>query len=49
MAPTKERKKPEARLRTSELNVDLICQLAKHWLVTIEQQGNEILIELYAK
>lgn len=48
MAPTKNTE-PEALLRTSDIDVELIQQLAKHWLVTIEQQGNEILIKLYAK
>ena len=39
----------EAMLRTSDIDVELIQQLTKYWLVTVEQQGNEILIKLYAK
>ena len=38
---------PEHVLRLSELDVNLVQALAKHWLVTVEQQGNEILLELY--
>lgn len=41
--------KPEAVLRLSELDVDLIQRLAVHWLVTVEQDGNEIIYELYPK
>lgn len=48
MALTKETE-PEALLRTSDIDVELIQQLTKYWLVTLEQQGNEILIKLYAK
>ena len=48
MALTKETE-PEALLRTSDIDVELIQQLTKYWLVTVEQQGNEILIKLYAK
>ena len=48
MALTKEAE-PEALLRTSDIDVELILQLTKYWLVTVEQQGNEILIKLYAK
>ena len=48
MELTKETE-PEALLRTSDINVELILQLAKYWLVMVEQQGNEIVIELYAK
>ena len=40
---------PEALLRTLDIDVELIQQLTKYWLVTVEQQGNEILIKLYAK
>ena len=48
MALTKETE-PEALLRTLDIDVELIQQLTKYWLVTVEQQGNEILIKLYAK
>ena len=48
MALTKETEL-EAMLRTSDIDVELIQQLTKYWLVTVEQQGNEILIKLYAK
>lgn len=48
MALTKETE-PEVLLRTSDIDVELIQQLTKYWLVTVEQQGNEILIKLYAK
>ena len=36
-------------LRTSDIDVELIQQLTKYWLVTVEQKENEIVIELYAK
>ena len=48
MALTKETE-PEALLRASDIDVELIQQLTKYWLVMIERQGNEIVIELYAK
>lgn len=41
------RLEPENVLRLSELDVDLVQALAKHWFVTVEQQDNEVLIELY--
>lgn len=46
MEPTKE-ETPEHVLRLSELDVNLVQALAKHWLVTVEQQDNEVLIKLY--
>lgn len=41
MALTKETE-PEALLRTSDIDVGLVQQLTKYWLVTVEQRGNEI-------
>lgn len=41
--------KPEAILRLSVLDVDLIQRLATHWLVTVEQDRGEIIYELYPK
>lgn len=41
------RPKPENVLRLSELDVNLVQALSKHWVVTVEQQGNEVLLELY--
>ena len=38
---------PEAVLRLSELDVQLAQALAKHWLVIVEQQGDEFLIKTY--
>ena len=39
--------KPVAVLPLPELDVELVQALAKHWLVTVEQQNNEVLIKLY--
>lgn len=41
--------KPEAILRLSVLDVDLIQRLATYWLVTVEQGRGEIIYELYPK
>lgn len=41
--------KPEAILRLSVLDVDLIQRLATYWLVTVEQDSGEIIYELYPK
>lgn len=41
--------KPEAILRLSVLDVDLIQRLATYWLVTVEQDRGEITYELYPK
>mgnify|MGYP000083273215 CR=1 FL=1 len=41
------RQEPENVLRLSELDVNLVQALAKHWIVTVERQGNEVLLELY--
>lgn len=41
--------KPEAILRLSVLDVDLIQRLATYWLVTIELDGGKIIYELYPK
>lgn len=32
---------PEAVLRLSELDTELVQALAKHWLVIVEQQNND--------
>lgn len=41
---------PEAVLRLSDLDVDLIQTLAVHWLVTVEESENEeFLYKLYPK
>lgn len=47
MATTDNKTQPEAVLRLTELDVNLVQALSKHWVVTVEQQGNEILLELY--
>lgn len=39
--------KPEHVLRISDIDTDLILALSKHWVVTIEQKGKEVLLELY--
>lgn len=44
-----DRTEPESVLRLSELDIDLVQILAKHWLVIVEQQANGIVIQLYAK
>lgn len=41
--------KPEAILRLSVLDVDLIQRLATYWLVTVEQDRGEIIYKLYPK
>ena len=41
------RPKPENVLHLSELDVNLVQALSKHWIVAVEQQGNEVLLELY--
>lgn len=41
------RAEPENVLHLSELDVNLVRALAKHWLVTVEQRDNEVLLELY--
>ena len=41
--------KPEAILRLSVLDVDLIQRLATYWLVTVERDRGEIIYELYPK
>ena len=46
MEPPK-RPEPVNVLRLAELDVELVQQLAKHWLVTVEQQNDEVVIELY--
>lgn len=41
---------PEAVLRLSELDVDLVQALAVHWLVTVEEnEDEEFIYELYPK
>ena len=42
-----KRTEPENVLHLSELDVNLVQALAKHWLVTVEQRDNEVLLELY--
>ncbi len=39
--------KPENVLHLSGLDVNLVQALSKYWVVTVEQQGNEVLLELY--
>ena len=38
---------PEAVLRLSELDTELIQVLAKHWLVIVEQRDNDIVLTLH--
>lgn len=38
---------PEAVLRLSELDTELVQALSKHWLVIVEQQDNQIILTLY--
>lgn len=47
MAHTDDERKPEAVLRLSELDTELVQVLAKHWLVIAEQQDNQIILTLY--
>ena len=49
MEHTEIRHKPESVLHLSDLDVELVQVLAKHWLVTVEQRDNGIEIQLYAK
>jgi len=49
MEHTEIRHEPESVLHLSELDVELVQVLAKYWLITIEQQDNGIVIQLYAK
>jgi ribulose-5-phosphate 4-epimerase/fuculose-1-phosphate aldolase len=44
-----EDQKLEAVLRLSELNTKAVQVLSKHWIVTVEQQNDEIVIMLYRK
>ena len=46
MEPTKQ-PEPVAVLPLPELDVELVQALAKYWLVTVEQQNNEVLTKLY--
>lgn len=38
---------PEAVLRLSELDTELVQALAKHWLVIVEQRNNDIVLTLH--
>lgn len=38
---------PEAVLRLSELDTELVQALAKHWLVIVEQRDNGIVLTLH--
>ena len=38
---------PEAVLRLSELDTELVQALAKHWLVIVEQRDNDIVLTLH--
>ena len=49
MEHTEIRHEPESVLHLSELDVELVQVLARHWLVTVEQQDNKIEMRLYAK
>lgn len=49
MATTENKIQPEAVLRLTELDVNVVRALCRHWVIIVEQQGNEILIKLYAK
>lgn len=49
MGHTDSIREPESVLHLSDLDVELVRVLAKHWLVTVERQNNEIVIQLYAK
>lgn len=44
-----EDQKLEAVLRLSELNTKAVQVLSKHWIVTVEQQNDEIVVMLYRK
>ncbi len=48
MKPPTDEKEPEAVLRLPEIDTDLVQALAKHWLVTVEQNENEILYKIYS-
>lgn len=49
MTPTNNKPQPEAVLRLSDIDTELMRALAKHWLVIAEQQGNKFVIDLYTK
>ena len=49
MGHTDNTREPESVLHLSDLDVELVQVLARHWLVTVEQQDNGIEIQLYAK
>ena len=40
---------PESVLHLPELDVELVQALARHWLVTVEQRGDGIVMQLYAR
>lgn len=40
---------PVSTLHLTEIDTDLIMALARHWLVTVEQREDEVLIELYER
>ncbi len=44
----RDEKEPEAVPRLPEIDTDLVQALAKHWLVTVEQNENEILYKIYS-
>ena len=46
MEPTKQ-PEPVAVLPLPKLDVELVQALAKHWLVTVEQQDDKVLTKLY--
>lgn len=49
MATTENKIQPEAVLRLTELGVNVVRALCRHWVIIVEQKDNEIVIELYAK
>ena len=49
MATTDNKAQPEAVLRLTELDVNEVRALYRHRVIIVEQKGNEIVIELYAK
>lgn len=48
MATTDNKTQPEAVLRLTELDVNVVRALCRHWVIIVEQKENEIVIALYA-
>jgi len=49
MEHTEIRHEPEGVLHLPELDAELVQVLARHWLVTVDQQSDGIEMQLYAR